>query len=112
MEAQPITLPRSAVALETRHGVLDPTESLYVDSSVFESAVGCRPIANAGCGDSRYRVLLAVVGWEDLGGVYYVSGWLDEGLCGLNREAVLTRREAIRLKKRGYLSREGVDTAC
>ncbi len=103
MEARPITLPRSAVALETWLGALDPTESLYVDSSVFESVVGCRPCGNSGCGDSRYRVLLAVAGWEDLGGVYYVSGWLDEGLCGLAPEKEITRREAIRLKKQGYL---------
>ncbi|KKN27675.1 hypothetical protein LCGC14_0861980 [marine sediment metagenome] len=132
MEAQPITLPRSAVALETRHGALDPfvtnksqdllgpsigyahykgcrtvdsltLEDLYVESSAFVSACGCSPVAQAGCTDSRYRVLLTVEGWLDPGRVYYVSGWLGEGLCGLAPEAVLTRREAIRLKKRGYL---------
>lgn len=100
MEAKPITLPGSAV--ESR-GELDPLEGLYVDSSTFIAAVGCSPIGNAGGTDSRYRVLLTVAGWKDLGGVYYVSGWLDEGMCGLVPEKELTRREAIRLKKRGYL---------
>lgn len=104
MEAQRVTLPRSDVALKTRYSnIIDPLKSLLVDSSAFIAACGCSPTAQAGCTDSRYRVLLTVEGWEALGGIYYVAGWLDEGLCGLSREKVLTRREAIRLKKQGYL---------
>ena len=103
MEAKPITLPRSAVATENRMGSLDPLKDLYVDSSAFIYACGCSPTGAAGSTPSRYRVLLTVAGWVDLCGVYYVSGWLDEGLCHLWKEEILTRREAIRLKKQGYL---------
>lgn len=103
MEAKPITLPRSAVALKTRHGPLDPLEKLYVDSINFQLACGDSPSGAAGITDSRYRVHLTVEGWPELGGIYYVGGWLDEGLCGLDRDETLTRREAIRLKKQGYL---------
>lgn len=103
MEAKSITLPCSAVALETRLGEIDPLKTLYVNTFAFLAAVQCSPTAAAGCTDSRYRVLLTVVGREDLNGIYFVGGWNDEGLCGLDRETVLTRREAIRLKKTGYL---------
>lgn len=102
-EAKPITLPRSAVAVKTRHGPIDPIENLYVDTINFRLVCGETPSGATGIADFRYRVLLTVENWPELDGVYYVGGWLDEGLCALERDDTLTRREAVRLKKRGYL---------
>lgn len=101
MEAKPITVSRSAVALKTRRGPLDPRESLYIDSSVFVAACGCSPTGAADTTDSRYRVKLSVDGWpgDSLDGIYYVSGWLDEGLCGLEPDKWRTRREAVLAQK-------------
>jgi len=104
MEAKPITVPRSAVAVKTRHGPLDPDKDhvgkgVYLDSSIFVAACGTSPTGAADTTDSRYRVNLTVDGWERLNGIYYVGGWLDEGLCGLERDPGRTRREAVLAQK-------------
>lgn len=101
MEAKPITVPRSAIALKTRYGPLDTLSlpgggrGLYINSQTFVAACGCSPTAAAITTDSRYRINLTVDGWDELNGIYYVGGWSDEGLCGVERDNERTRREAI-----------------
>lgn len=68
-------------------------EDILANSDEFNQAVmraGYNsPTAAAGITDSRFRLFLKVPGKPELTGVYYVSGWRDEGVAGWRDEGVV-----------------------
>jgi hypothetical protein len=80
-------------------------EDVLANSDEFNQAVRRAgyesPTAAAGITDSRFRLFLKVPGKPELTGVYYVSGWRDEGVVHLtwddeDQEHIIPRRrEAI-----------------
>jgi hypothetical protein len=87
---------------------------IHVDSKTFNRAVERQgfssPAGAAQVTESRFRVNLTIAERPDLNGVYYVGGWLDEGLVSLvwddlsqgylvprRREAVLATKAKLSL---------------
>ena len=71
--------------------VVAGSAGLLVKSRAFKEAIkpyhiGAGPIAEASTSAERYRVFLTVNDMPKLTGIYYVSGWLDEGYVHLNRD--------------------------
>ena len=92
-----------------RPGVLEPQDprnrDIWANTSEFRQAVmragfDGGPTGAASSTDSRFRLFLKVPGKPGLRGVYYVSGYQDEGLVSLcwdhdQGHIVPRRREAI-----------------